>query len=137
MFVVEATNPKRWRWIAGIFEQRGSADAFLNAIPDALANEYVLVELPHIAYPFLIVEDEGFEYGGLEFVRERLSRLVPKQDEDFIHLNVYVVREDFVPEEPGVDSMGSLFHWHITDRTLREPRSRVFAQELAEFTGDA
>jgi hypothetical protein len=137
MFAIEATNPKRWRWIVGIFEQRGSAEAFLNDIPDETSNEYKLVQLPHISYPFFIVEDDGFEYGGLGFIRARLSKLVPKQDEDFIHLNVYAVREDFVPEVPGVDSMGGLLHWHITDSALREPRCRVFALELAEFAGDA
>jgi hypothetical protein len=52
-------------------------------------------------------------------------------------LNVYAIREDFAPSEPGIDSMGSLLHWHITDWTLVPPRSEVFDEELAKIARDA
>lgn len=137
MFAIEAMNPKCRRWIAGIFEEHLSVETFLSAIPAGTGNDFKLIQLADISYPFFIVENGGFEYGSLALVEERLRELVPKEDEDFVHMSVYGIREDFVPEIPGIDSMGALFHRHITDGTLGDPRSRVFAQELAEFAGDA
>ncbi|MEK8035035.1 hypothetical protein AACH06_29820 [Ideonella sp. DXS29W] len=137
MFSIEATNAKKWRWIAGVFKDRSAAEAFLQAIPDANRAMQQLVELSVASYPIFVIEDRGFEYGDLSFVRARLGALVPCGDEDHVHMNVYAIREDFVPVKPGVDSMGSLPHWHITDRALVPPRSEVFDEELARIARNA
>lgn len=60
--------------------------------------------------------------------------MVPKDDDDFIHLNIYAVKEDFVPDVPGLDRMGGLHYWHVTGDTLQHPRSAVFDEELGEIT---
>ena len=95
------------------------------------------MEIPHERYPLFVIEDRGFEYGNADFVRKRLAALQPSGDEDAVLLNVYIAREDFVPEHPGEDSMGYLYHWHITDDALRSPRNRVIAEELEEAERDA
>ena len=137
MFSIEATNAKKWRWIAGVFERRAAAEAFLLAVPEAARAMQHVVELPVSSYPVFVIEDRGFEYGDINFVRAKLRSLVPHGDEDHIHMNVYAVRADFAPTEPGIDSMGGLLHWHVTDRTLVLPRSEVFDEELAEIARDA
>jgi hypothetical protein len=96
-----------------------------------------MVEIPHQGYPLFVIEDRGFEYGNAGFVRKRLAELQPSGEEDAVLLNVYIVRKDFVPEYPGKDSMGYLYHWHITDEALKPPRSRVIAEELQEVERDA
>ena len=137
MFSIEATNTKKWRWIAGIFAHRATAEAFLLSVPEAARSMQHIVELPVSRYPVFVVEERGFEYGDLNFVRAKLQGLVPHGDEDHIHMNVYAVREDFAPTRPGIDSMGGLLHWHITDWTLVPPRSEVFDEELSEIARDA
>jgi|CXWL01.1.fsa_nt_gi transposase InsO family protein len=87
-------------------------------------------------YPVFIIEERGFEYGGINFVRAKLKSLVPHEDEDYVHMNVYAVCEDFAPAEPGIDYMGSLLHWHITDSTLLLPRSQVFDEMLVKIAND-
>ncbi|MFY7939595.1 MAG: hypothetical protein ACOVOX_01680 [Burkholderiaceae bacterium] len=133
MFAIEATNARKWRWIAGIFQHLDDAEQFLNSVPIQARAMQRIVEFPLQCYPVFIVEDQGFEYGDLDFVRAKLSALLPCGDEDQIHMNIYAVREDFVPAPPGVDSMGGLLHWHVTDWTLQPPRSAVFDEELSEI----
>lgn len=133
MFAIEATNTKKWRWIAGVFQHRSDAEAFLLAVPEAARAMQHIVELPAIRYPVFVIEDRGFEYGDIDFIRSRLKSLIPHGDEDHIHMNVYAIREDFAPSKAGIDSMGALLHWHITDWTLVSPRSEVFDEELLEI----
>jgi hypothetical protein len=137
MFAIEATNTKNWRWIAGVFKQRDAAETFLLSVPAAARQMQHIVEVPVSSYPIFVIEDRGFEYGDISFVRSKLKSLVPKGDEDYIHFNFYAIREDFAPSKPGIDSMGALPHWHITDWTLLSPRSEVFDEELAEIACDA
>jgi hypothetical protein len=132
MIVIEAQNEKGWRWISAICCDRQTAEAFLASIPSELRKFQRMLEIPHRDYPFFVIEDREFEYGDAGFVRTRLAQLQPTGDEDAVLLNVYIVREDFVPQHPGEDSMGYLDHWHITDDALKPPRSRVIAEELQE-----
>lgn len=137
MFAIEAKNLKGWRWIAGVFAEQSAAEAFLQAVPEPARAYQRIVELPLTKFPVFVIEDRGFEYGDIGFVRAKLQALVPNGDEDHIHLNVYVVLEDFSPAQPGIDSMGGLLHWHITDWTLKLPRSVVFDGELEELANGA
>ena len=137
MFSIEATNTKKWRWIAGIFAHRATAEAFLLSVPEAARSMQRIVEFPVSSYPVFVIEDGGFEYGDVNFVRAKLKGLVAHGDEDHIHMNLYAVQGDFAPARPGSDSMGGLLHWHITDWTLVSPRSEVFDEELAEIARDA
>jgi len=137
MFAIEATNTKGWRWIAGIFQERAAAEVFLLAVPDADRAMQHIVELPTNCYPVFVIEDRGFEYGDVNLVRARLRGLAPAGDEDHIHFNVYAIREDFAPTQPGADRMGGLLHWHVTDWTLKPPRSEVFEEELEEVVRGA
>jgi len=137
MFSIEATNPRKWRWIPGIFEHRVAAEALLLSVPEAARSMQHIVEFPVCRYPVFVMKNQGFEYGDINFVRAALRGLVPHGDEDYIHVNIYAVSEDFVPAKPGIDSMGSLLHWHITDSTLVAPRAQVFDQELAGIASNA
>lgn len=137
MFAIEATNAKNWRWISGIFQHRSAAEAFLLSIPPEARTRQRIIALQVRHYPVFIIEDKGFEYGGIDMVKGRLRNLVLSGDEDHIHMNIYAVREDFIPEKPGSDVMGGLLHWHITDETLRAPRSTVFDRELSDIAGEA
>lgn len=132
MVAIEAQNNKGWRWISAICKDRRMAEAFLATVPPHLGTMQRFVEIPHDRYPLFVIEDRGFEYGNADLVRKRLAGLQPSGDEEAVMLNVYIVREDFVPERPGEDSMGYLYHWHITDDALKPPRSRVIDEELRE-----
>jgi|GEM_PF-5868277 len=131
MFAIEATNSRKWRWIAGIFLQRTAAETFLQSALHAGRSELCIVDLPVQCYPVFIIEERGFEYGDVNPVRAELASLVPRGNEDHIHMNVYAVREDFAPSKPGVDVMGLLLHWHITDRYLEPRRLLAFDEELS------
>ena len=132
MIAIEAQNEKGWRWISAICRDRLTAATFLASVPSEFRKFQRLLEIPHRDYPLFVIEDEGFEYGDANFVRTRLAQLLPSGDEDVVLLNVYIVREDFVPQHPGEDSMGYIDHWHITDDSLKPPRSQVIAEELEE-----
>lgn len=136
MFAIEATNEKQWRWISGLFSKRSKAEQYLNSIPAPQRVHQRLVELPTTKYPVFVIEDHGFEYGGIDLIRARLRELKSCGDEDHIHINVFAVLEDFEPSTASVDNMGALLHWHITDWTLRPPRSAVFDQELQEIADE-
>jgi len=137
MVAIEAQNDKGWRWISAICRDRQAAEAVLATVPAHLATMQRLVEIAHDRYPLFVIEDRGFEYGTADLVRKRLAELQPSGDEDAVLLNVYIVREDFVPEHPGEDSMGHLYHWHITDAALKPPRRPVIDEELKEAERDA
>ncbi|MEJ8840460.1 hypothetical protein [Ramlibacter sp. AN1133] len=132
MFVIEAVNDKGWRWISAICLKPATAEAFLESVPAELRAMQKLVELPITAYPLFVVDENGFQYGGADLVRARLASVTPHGSEDYIHFNVYIVRDDFLPNRPGEDSMGDIYHWHITDWSLQPPRSEVIAEELLE-----
>jgi len=137
MVAIEAQNEKGWRWISAICHDRETAEAFLASVPSELRKSQRLVEIPHQGYPLFVIEDREFEYGNADFVRKRLAELQPSGDADAVLLNVYIVREDFVPQDPGEDSMGYLYHWHITDEALKPPRSCVIDEELQEAERNA
>ena len=137
MFVIQSTNPEGWRWLSGIFERRAAAASEWDAIPEQTRRFHKIVEVRTRAFPLFIIEDHGFECVSLPQVLDRLKALQPKGDEDYIHLNVYAVRSEFKPSAPGLDEMGGLVHWHVTDDTLRPPRAAVFKAELQEAASDA
>lgn len=134
MFAIEARNSRGWRWISAICRDQQRAIDFLASIPPELQPAQRMIEVPARDYPMFIVEDDGFEYGSAELVRRRLSLLRPCGDEDAVLLNVYIVREDFLPDHPGRDCMGRLYHWHITDDALRSPRIDRIHEELDRAT---
>lgn len=137
MYAIEAQNEKGWRWVSAICRDRSTAHEFLASVPAELRRFQRLLDIPHPGYPLFIIEDRGFEYGDADLVRNRLAQLRPSGEEDAILLNVYIVRGDFMPQCPGEDFMGVLYHWHITDDALKSPRRRVIAQELKEAERNA
>lgn len=137
MYSIEATNAKSWKWISGIFQTFEEAEGFLNLVPEPARSLQRILEIQPAKYPVFIIENNGFQYGDLGFIQTRLKSLTPSGDEDHIHMNVYAVLEDFIPDVPGRDSMGSLLHWHITDEALVPPRSEVFDEELRELARNA
>ena len=74
MVVIEATNAKGWRWLAGVFAEQDAAAAFLSAVPEQERHSQKTVVLPDLRYPFFVIETRGFEYGDLAFVKSRLSQ---------------------------------------------------------------
>jgi len=136
MFVIEATNSRNWRWISGVFQHRANAQAYFDSIPESARPLQRIVEVRLAAYPLFIIEQQGFEYGDLHFVKDKLRALVPAGNDDHAHFNVYVIREDFVPAKPGTDIMGILMHWHITDEYLAPPRATSFANQLTKIVSE-
>jgi hypothetical protein len=57
MFSIEATNTKKWRWIAGVFEHRAAAEAFLLKVPEVARATQHIVEFPVSSYPVFVIED--------------------------------------------------------------------------------
>jgi hypothetical protein len=108
----------------------------LLSIPESARSFQRIIEIPVTRFPFFIIEDRDFEYGGLAFVAERLKKLsrVEVMTMSFERLRL---RQGFRPSVPGTDNMGELKHWHVTDSSLKPPESKVFDQELAEIVGDA
>jgi len=137
MFAVEATNERQWRWISGVFSELSKAEQYLQSVPEPQRANQRMVRLPVAKYPVLIIEDQGFEYGDVNFVRARLRELEPCGDEDHVHMSVYAVLKDFEPSVAGVDSMSKLSHWHINDWYLTPPLSTYFDQELEEIASNA
>ncbi len=84
-----------------------------------------------------MIETNEFQFGGIEWVRQRLRQIKPTGDEDAIHFNVYAFKCHFLPEVPGRDEMGGVLHWHITDNSLQSPRAEVLDSELAEIANSA
>jgi hypothetical protein len=137
MFAIESTNSKGWRWISGVVPTLTEAESLIAAISEALRQFHRIVEFESSVFPVFMIEGRGFQFGGLEFILERLASLEVAEDEDHIHFNVYAFTDAFVPEVPGRDEMGRILHWHVTDATLRSPRSEVFNAELASIASDA
>jgi len=137
MFAIESTNSKGWRWISGLVATRTEAELQVAAVPESKRQFHRIVEVPVGKFPVFMIETNGFEFGEIEFVRQRLRRLEPTGEEDAIHFNVYAFTSRFLPEVPGRDEMGGILHWHITDDSLKSPRSEVFDSELADIANDA
>ena len=130
MFFIDSTNARKWRWISAVVATIGEADAQIAAIPEPERAHHRIVEFDSPGFPVFMIEDQGFEFGDLTFVRCRLRQLAPSGDEDAIHFNVYAFDSPFIPERPGRDEMGRVLHWHVCDSTLSLPRSKVFDAEL-------
>lgn len=126
MFVIENRRADR-HWIAGIFQARDDAEAFLASIVGEHAR---LVEIASCRYPFFVLESDGFEYGDLFWVQARLRTMPPVADDDAILCKVYLITEDFRPKRPGSDYMGLLQHWHVESSQLRQ--ATEFAAMLTE-----
>jgi hypothetical protein len=47
----------------------------LLSIPESARSFQRIIEIPVTRFPFFIIEDRDFEYGGLAFVAERLKKL--------------------------------------------------------------
>lgn len=133
MFVIESTNAKQWRWLSAVVRTYEEAHAQLQAIPESLRAFHRVVEHPGLDFPVFMVEAQGFELGSLDFIRARLRQLVPCGDDEHVHMNVYAIKDPFVPGRPGRDDMGRLLHWHITDLELGPPGSEVLDAEWAEI----
>jgi len=117
MFVIEATNTHQ-SWVSGIFQHKAEAITYLDSIPKPLCSIQKMLEIPQTCFPIFILEQYTFEYGCAEFIQSRINCLVPKGDDDFIHMNIFIVDKDFVPIQAGLDFMGILPHWHIADAEL-------------------
>jgi hypothetical protein len=137
MHTIQSTNSKKWRWISALVITPTEAESQLLAIPEHLRHHHRIVEIPFSCFPVFMIEDNGFKFGDLEFIRHKLHNLKPTGDDNHVHLNVYAFKEAFAPERPGRDEMGRLLHWHVTDSTLRPPRAEVFDAEIAAIASDA
>lgn len=137
MFAIESTNSKGWRWISGLVATRAEAELNVSAVPESERHFHKIVDVPIRAFPVFLIETNGFEFGGIEFVRQRLRQIEPSDDEDTVHFNVYAFTSRFLPKVPGRDEMGGVLHWHVTNDTLTSPRAEVFESELADIANDA
>jgi hypothetical protein len=137
MYSIESVNTKGWKWISGVFLDPIAAEVEARRIPAVTHVSHEVIQTQIDRFPIFVIEDKGFSYVSLPELLTRLDTLVPKQEEDHVHFNVYALRSPFKPEMPGRDEMGGILHWHVTDWETREPRASVFRAELNEFASDA
>jgi hypothetical protein len=137
MFLIRSVNSKGWRWVSGVFDNRTSAYSELTSISAGSSVSHEMVEVGPDQFPVFIIEDKGFTCVSLPELLQRLDALEPNGSTDFVHFNVYALREAFKPAVPGRDDMGRIMHWHVDDDALNEPRASVFRTELVELASDA
>ncbi len=135
MFVIEADQHGRRRWISGIFRTRADAEALLGRVPETLSRWQQIVEVPFDDYPVYVVEADGFRFLSLDGLKAVLEGTTTEGDDSVeSHLTIYKIERDFAPRKPGEDSMGLLPHIHVDDRFLRryqaeDPRADPFDVE--------
>jgi hypothetical protein len=121
MFVVQAEVGSR-RWISGVFSSKAATDAYLELISAGPRANQSVIELPGLSYPLYICEDErGFRFLTEAEIVAELKQYTGKQrrdDEGWCYTNLYRIADDWRPQRPGTDSMGSLPHHHVTNDTL-------------------
>jgi hypothetical protein len=137
MYAIESENSHGRRWISGVFPDRESAQLELGRLASEPGASHILVKTSADQFPLFIVEASGFSYVGLEELLHRLNATSPKNEEEYVHFNVYAVSAPYKPAVPGRNELGGILHWHITDSALREPRAGVLRAEFSELASDA
>lgn len=146
--IVDVFDVSKGTWhpsyVAGIFSTFDEALAFGGSMHVAERSAR-LIELAVSDFPFFLVEDDDFFAATREELAEYVERAARERRryglEDLpqeIHMNVFRIGEQYAPQPPGADWMGSLSHFHVVNDTLDEAvglsRSRFFRAWLATET---
>ncbi|MFO1225479.1 hypothetical protein [Roseateles sp.] len=76
MFLIESTNAKNWRWISGLVATRAEAELQLAATSESQRHfRQNRGDLRCRAPNLFMIEAQGFEFGDIEFIRQRLRLL--------------------------------------------------------------
>jgi hypothetical protein len=122
MFAIQAVHGSR-RWIPGVFDSKGAADAYFALIPHKAREKQCVIHLPGLDYPLYLCEDErGFRFLSAAAVIAELKKYagdLRRDVEDWNYTNVYRIASDWRPKRPGTDYMGALPHHHVTNETIR------------------
>ncbi|NLL66204.1 MAG: hypothetical protein GX236_00695 [Clostridiaceae bacterium] len=119
MYIIEAVKGD-WKWISGVFMEEQKSHEFFEMIPDDLKPYQRLYEIPHKEYPVYIVEKDGFSFVSKDELIRKLKLTEISDREESVYFNYYYITEDYWPEKPGRDHMGSLYHEHVTNDYLKE-----------------
>jgi hypothetical protein len=113
MFLVTAKRG-RLQWVSGVFQHRQDAESYLAEIPEELRSVQRAQAFQVSGYPLYMSEKEaGFHVMSGTDAESLLGALQRKSDDEWCYLNLYKLREDWRPDQPGTDQMGSLAHVHI------------------------
>lgn len=117
MFVILAKRGM-FKWVSGIFQHEETAQEFMTLIPEELKQFQQVHHIAGLSYPFYICEDATFQFMTRKEMEILLDSTPFAEDEDVVHYNLYLIKEDCAPKRPGRDYMGILRHEHVTDQFL-------------------
>ena len=137
MFIIESLRSDGRRWVSGAFLQQETANEAMGAISSQTATVHMLREVADLVFPLFIIERDGFEYQTPRETLSILRSVQPKGEADHVHLNLFFLPAEYMPEVPGRNEMGRLRHWHISDRELAEPLTLDPWKTLVAAAGDA
>lgn len=100
-------------FIAGVFYNNNDAEEFYSKISPEIINQFEIINLV-LEFPFYIIEKtNNFEFlQKISDIQEKLNE-IKTSNEEIHYFNIYAIKNDFIPENSGVDSMGNLEHFHI------------------------
>ncbi|BAY82719.1 hypothetical protein NIES267_22030 [Calothrix parasitica NIES-267] len=130
MNYIEAVSDNR-KWISGIFLNEKDAENYFQLIPEDIRDGQRMKSVDLKEYPVYLVEAEEYYFVDLNGVREAINKIQVIQNCEYIYINIYEIKKDFIPENPGKDYMGMLKHVHIDNQYLE--RYRKFGEEYSPF----
>ncbi|MCJ8278604.1 MAG: hypothetical protein MJK14_01300 [Rivularia sp. ALOHA_DT_140] len=130
MNYIKAVKGNR-KWISGIFLKQEDADNYFQLIPEEIKDGQIIKSVNFEDYPVYLVEAEDFYFVDLEGVREAIDKIEEVQDFKYIYINIYEIKNDFLPDKPGQDYMGCLKHIHVNNEYLE--RYKKFGFEYNPF----
>ena len=105
MYIIEGQKGIQ-KWISAIFQEENKAKAFWDTIPEGLKQYQRLYQLEQPKYPLFVIEQNQFRFVD----EEELQLAIHCKTSYFTY---YIIAEDFAPQKPGIDYMGSLEHYHV------------------------
>ena len=130
MNYIEAVRNNR-KWISGIFLKEKDAENYFQLIPEDIRDGQRIKSANFENYPVYLVEAEEFWFADLKGIHEAINKIRVIQDFEYIYINIYEIKKDFIPEKPGTDYMGMLKHTHVNNQYLE--RYRKFGKDYSPF----
>ena len=120
MYIVVSKSSGRL-WVSGVFKYEKDLNEYIINIPHDIENEIFISSVKR--YPLYIVEvfGEKFEFLNKDELSEYILEFMQSNrlEEDKYYFNIYAIHSDFIPNAPGKDSMGGLFHHHVNKEFLK------------------
>ena len=106
-------------YISGVFLEFDTYKNYLDRYPDLLKPNLKEIKLEG-NLPLLIIEDKsGFEYlTQKDILSKRIENIKKVEDDDFVYFNLYIVKNEYISNDPARDEMGIINHFHIQNYDL-------------------